>query len=143
MNSKNRRQFLKKICCLGAAGTGAHLTRLGLVSANAQSTSTYKALVCVFLFGGNDSNNMIVPVDSRYAKYQAMRTGLALPQASLLPAGATGLAFHRAVVPMGWARRHSAGLSASMAVVLLGYGLLLAFDRLSWLTLTLQAHLTA
>ena len=58
MNNKNRREFIKKIACLGAAGTGAHLTRLGLVSANAQSTSTYKALVCVFLFGGNDSNNM-------------------------------------------------------------------------------------
>ena len=60
-----------------------------------------------------------------------------------VPLLATGLAFHRALVPMGWARRHSAALSASMAVVLLGYGLLLAFDRLSWLTLTLQAHLTA
>ena len=30
-----------------------------------------------------------------------------------------------------------------MAVILLGYGLLLAFDRLSWPTLTLQAHLAA
>ena len=62
---------------------------------------------------------------------------------SAVPLLATGLAFHRAVVPMGWARRHSVALSSFMAVVLLGYGLLLAFDRLSWLTLTLQAHLAA
>ena len=94
MNHKNRREFIKKVACLGAAGAGAHLTRLGLVSANAQSTSTYKALVCVFLFGGNDSNNMIVPVDSRYAAYNTMRGAVALPQASLLPAGTTGYGLH-------------------------------------------------
>ena len=95
MNSKNRRDFLKKIACLGAAGVGSHVTRLGLVDANAQSTSTYKALVCVFLFGGNDSNNMIVPLDSpRYGAYQTMRTALALPQAGLLPAGASTYGFH-------------------------------------------------
>ena len=95
MNNKNRRDFLKKIACLGAAGVGSHVTRLGVVSANAQSTSTYKALVCVFLFGGNDSNNMIVPIDSaRYGAYQTMRTALALPQAALLPAGASTYGFH-------------------------------------------------
>jgi uncharacterized protein (DUF1501 family) len=94
MNPKNRREFLKNIACVGAAGTGAHLTRLGMMSANAQTTSTYKALVCVFLFGGNDSNNMIVPIDSRYGLYQTMRGSLALSQAALLPAGATGYAFH-------------------------------------------------
>lgn len=94
---KNRREFLKSCCGLGAAGVSAHLTRLGLVSANAQSTSTYKALVCVFLFGGNDSNNMIVPIDSRYAAYQAMRNTVALPQASLLAAGASGFGLHPAL----------------------------------------------
>ena len=95
MNSKNRREFLKKIACLGAAGVGSHVTRLGLMNAQAQSTSTYKALVCVFLFGGNDSNNMIVPADTpRYGAYQTMRTALALPQAALLPAGASTYGFH-------------------------------------------------
>ncbi len=94
MNSKNRRDFLKKIACLGAAGVGSHVTRLGLVSANAQSTATYKAMVNVFLFGGNDSNNMVVPIDGRYGAYQTMRGALALPSASLLPAGATGYGFH-------------------------------------------------
>ncbi len=94
MNPKNRREFLKKVSGLGAAGVSAHLTRLGMVSANAQSTSTYKGMVCIFLFGGNDSNNTIVPVDSRYALYQSMRGGLAIAQGSLLTAGSSGYGFH-------------------------------------------------
>ncbi|MBY0505411.1 MAG: DUF1501 domain-containing protein [Bryobacteraceae bacterium] len=95
MNHKNRRDFLKKIACLGAAGVGSQVTRLGVMNAQAQSTSNYKALVCVFLFGGNDSNNMIVPLDSaRYAQYQTMRTALALPQNALLPAAASSYGFH-------------------------------------------------
>ena len=60
---KNRRDFLKSCCSLGTTAVAANLTRLGLLSANAQGTSDYKALVCVFFFGGNDSNNMIVPID--------------------------------------------------------------------------------
>jgi len=95
MNSKNRREFLKKIACVGAAGVGAHVSRLGVMEAQAQSTATYRALVCVFLFGGNDSNNMIVPLDStRYGLYQAMRTSLSLPQGGLLPAANTGYGLH-------------------------------------------------
>jgi uncharacterized protein (DUF1501 family) len=94
MNIRNRREFLKTCCGLGAAGVSAHITRLGMMSAHAQTTSTYKALVCVFLFGGNDSNNMIVPIDSRYGSYQTMRGAVALPQASLRPAGATGFGLH-------------------------------------------------
>ena len=58
----------------------------------------YRALVCVFLFGGNDGNNLIAPVDGRYADYAAARRqpsdgGLALPMDQLLPlAPATGAA---------------------------------------------------
>ena len=43
----------------------------------------YRALVCVFLFGGNDAHNMIVPLDARYATYAANRGPLAIPQADL------------------------------------------------------------
>jgi uncharacterized protein (DUF1501 family) len=55
-----------------------------VVDAFAQ-TSDYKALVCIFLFGGNDAGNMVIPYDD-YASYSAARlnAGLALPQASLL-----------------------------------------------------------
>ena len=55
----NRRRFLQ----LGAGfGLLAGLGRLEV--ARATTPTDYKALVCIFLFGGNDSNNMIVPVDS-------------------------------------------------------------------------------
>jgi uncharacterized protein (DUF1501 family) len=63
-----------------------------MVNALAQTppASDYKALVCVFLFGGNDGNNLIVPLNA-YAKYAAARTLLALPQNTLLPVtAATG-----------------------------------------------------
>ena len=69
----------------------SQLTRLGMVTAHAQSAADYKALVCVFLFGGNDANNMIVPIDSRYAAYQTMRGRSRSPQARLLPAGSERL----------------------------------------------------
>src|SRR5437660_482482 len=61
------------------------LSKLGLVSALAQGTTDYKALVCIFMFGGNDSNNMLVPTDSRYTQYFEARSVLALPQSQLLP----------------------------------------------------------
>jgi uncharacterized protein (DUF1501 family) len=96
---KNRREFLKTCCQLGAASLTAHLGHLAPMSASAQGTSG-KTLVCVFLFGGNDSNNMIVPIDSRYAAYQRMRGAVALGQGALLPAGSSGYGLHPALVNM-------------------------------------------
>ncbi len=99
MNNKTRRQFLKSVGAVGAAGMAAHMTRLAPMSLFAQGAD-YKALVCVFLFGGNDANNMIVPVDSRYSAYQAMRGSVALPAPNpantdaLLAAGSSGYALH-------------------------------------------------
>ena len=83
----SRRDFLKRSCCSAAAGfAAASFNRFGMVNALAQSSQDYKALVCVFLFGGNDSNNMVVPLSSAgYSSYQQARSVLALPQASLLP----------------------------------------------------------
>src|ERR1700757_4224528 len=83
----NRREFLRTTCCSAAAGfAAASFSRFGLVNALAQTTTDYKALVCVFLFGGNDSNNMIIPYDTAgYNAYKSARGGLALAQGSLLP----------------------------------------------------------
>jgi len=83
----SRRGFLKTTCCTAAAGVAAaSFSRLGLVNALAQSATDYKALVCIFLFGGNDSNNLIVPLTSSdYSNYAKIRAGLALPQGQLLP----------------------------------------------------------
>ena len=87
MTPHTRRDFLRLACCSAAtASMVGGLSKFGLVSAMAQGTTDYKALVCIFFFGGNDSNNMIVPFDTTgYANYQTVRANLALPQASLLP----------------------------------------------------------
>ncbi len=86
MTHHTRRDFMRLACCSAAtASLVSGLSKFGLVSALAQGTTDYKALVCIFMFGGNDANNMIVPVDSNYANYASIRANLALPQASLLP----------------------------------------------------------
>src|ERR1700675_472240 len=87
MGKWNRRDFLKTTCCSAAAGfAAASFSRFGLGNALAQNATDYKALVCVFLFGGNDSNNMVIPYDNTgYNSYKTARGGLALAQGSLLP----------------------------------------------------------
>ncbi|MES3023053.1 MAG: DUF1501 domain-containing protein [Pseudomonadota bacterium] len=92
--SNSRRGFLRTG---GQAGVLGALSSLGLLSAApAQAAvSDYKALVCLYMFGGNDGNNMIVPLDSlRYQQYTAARAshGLALSTAAntlLSPRSAT------------------------------------------------------
>ena len=93
-----RRDFMRLACCSAATATlVSGLSKFGLVSALAQGTTDYKALVCIFLFGGNDSNNLIVPLGSSYANYQSIRANLAIAQGSLLPlqiGGAANFGFH-------------------------------------------------
>jgi uncharacterized protein (DUF1501 family) len=83
-----RRQFLRQAAC-AALGTGAltsAVQHLRFMNAAVAQTlpSDYKALVCIFLSGGNDSNNLIVPtIASEYADYASIRSDLlALPQPS-------------------------------------------------------------
>jgi uncharacterized protein (DUF1501 family) len=83
-----RRSFLRHA---GALAGSAALGQLGLIASRAATPSDYKALVCIFLYGGNDTNNMIVPLDTAgYANYAQIRGYLALPQADLLPLTVTG-----------------------------------------------------
>jgi uncharacterized protein (DUF1501 family) len=94
---QSRRDFFKRTGCtaLTMAAVNAGLHKFGLVSALAEQTAVtnYRALVCVFLSGGNDSNNMIIPIDpmppapNGYNTYSAIRgtAGLAIPQANLHP----------------------------------------------------------
>ncbi len=84
---QSRRQFFRLALSIGSVGFVGQLSRFGLINAFAQTASAndYKALVCVFLFGGNDSNNMIVPLDStQYSSYTDSRASLAIPAASLV-----------------------------------------------------------
>ena len=85
----SRRSFLGHSCSLGVAATTltSSMATLGFArqAAAQQSFSDYKALVCVCLNGGNDSYNMLVPVDSdQHTEYESIRTDLALEQSSLL-----------------------------------------------------------
>ena len=83
-----RRQFLKMASAAAASGLG--LSTLASMNAAAQSANDYKALVCLFMFGGNDGNNTVVPIDTTpYAQYRTLRTNLALNQADLLPISPT------------------------------------------------------
>jgi uncharacterized protein (DUF1501 family) len=80
----NRRTFIRS-ASLAAAGSAAGLRPFGALNALAQSASGYKALVCIYLFGGNDSNNTLVPFDTKgYGNYSSVRGPLAIAQNQLL-----------------------------------------------------------
>ena len=70
---------------IGAASVGSLALRpFGLLPGLAQSGPDYRALVCVFLFGGNDSNNMVIPMDdASYQAYTSIRGNLALTGSAL------------------------------------------------------------
>lgn len=79
----NRREMLRTL------GTTALLSRFGWMNLLAQaSPPDYKALVCVFLVGGNDGHNTVVPLtQSLFNSYKTARGSLALPDnnGALLP----------------------------------------------------------
>ena len=77
----SRRGFIR----IGAATVGSLALRpFGMLPALAQSGPDYRALVCVFLFGGNDSNNTIIPADdANFKAYTSIRGSLALPSSDL------------------------------------------------------------
>ncbi|MBT8140783.1 MAG: DUF1501 domain-containing protein [Gammaproteobacteria bacterium] len=83
MTSMKRREFLK----LGAASLiGSGLVNFPRLSFAQNALPDYKALVCVFLHGGNDAFNLIVPTDSDgYAEYSNARQNLSVEQSALLP----------------------------------------------------------
>ena len=87
-----RRDFVRQSACaaLGITGLVNTLAYMRLVTAAmAQSTTAltdYKALVCLFLNGGNDSNNLLVPRSGSFrTDYESARGILALPAAGLAP----------------------------------------------------------
>ncbi len=101
-----RRLFLKTGSgpLLGALGGAGVLSGLSSAVSHATSGSDYKALVCVFLTGGNDGHNSLIPTDGAYTDYAAARPILALPKESLiaLNGSSTGhtFALHPALAPL-------------------------------------------
>jgi uncharacterized protein (DUF1501 family) len=99
-----RRSFIK-YASLAAAGNLAGMRPFGALNALAATTPDYKALVCIFLYGGNDANNMIIPTDTPgYGRYSTVRTAggssLAIPQASLLGLNGVNYGLHPSLVEM-------------------------------------------
>ena len=95
----SRRQFIGQ-CCAAVGTTGilstlAQLRAIGAVTGVESTSSTpataravpsdYKALVCIFLAGGNDANNLIIPTGSGYSSYASQRSVIAVPNSGLLP----------------------------------------------------------
>ena len=100
--TQNRREFIKKSgCALGMLTLATQVEHFGLMSALAQKVDArsetnapndYRALVCIFMQGGNDGNNTVIPNHndatlSNYADYSSERSarGLAVAQNTLLP----------------------------------------------------------
>jgi uncharacterized protein (DUF1501 family) len=103
----SRRKFIECTCkSVAALGLGSAFARFGLLNAYATTITDYKALVCIFLFGGNDGNNLVVPFDTTgYNNYSTLRggsLGLAIPQINLLPvtltSPATPFALHPSLI---------------------------------------------
>src|ERR1700687_3598792 len=89
-DNSGRRAFIRNIGALSAFGLASRLDLVNLIAeARGQTANDYKALVCVFMFGGNDGNNTLIPLDTAgYGQYAAARppsSAINLAQASLLP----------------------------------------------------------
>jgi uncharacterized protein (DUF1501 family) len=104
--SRSRREFVRAMGALLASGaTSAFIPQLNVISralaagkSLAAGSATYRALVCVYLGGGNDSFNLLVPIDDApYAQYKTARSGLY--DAAGVLGTPTGLAIPRAQDP--------------------------------------------
>ncbi len=101
---RSRRDFLRatlqSVTALGAMGA---LSKFGEMPALAAGATPYQALVCVFLTGGNDGHNTVIPITTaqqNYSLYAANRGPLALSSNSLLsiPAGSDSYGLHPSLV---------------------------------------------
>jgi uncharacterized protein (DUF1501 family) len=109
----SRRRFIGQSACAGLGLTGV-LSTIGTLrlfnAAIAQEGpplgNDYKSLICLFLYGGNDANNLLVPRDlAAYSAYQRDRGILALPRANILPINHPAddgreFGFHPAMAPL-------------------------------------------
>ncbi len=117
-----RRDFLKRslVSLGGASSLWATTSQFNLVSAatSAQSFNDYKALVCVFLLGGNDSLNMLIPTDqSAYQQYAATRQNLAVALDAALPLSVTNTQYSTLGLHPSLAALHSIYEQGNMALV--------------------------
>jgi uncharacterized protein (DUF1501 family) len=140
---RSRRNFLRDSACgITAAAMASSLERLNVINAMVQPqpdvASDYKALVCVFLNGGSDCNNMVIPFDDYNGGYNTVRgsSGLAVPLSALsatkiTPANSGGVAYalHPNLSPEANNAGQAAGLlgpwNQGKLAILCNYGSLL------------------
>lgn len=126
----SRRHFLSGAGALGMSGTGLLTTSLASMPALAADTSGYKALVCVFLFGGMDSYDTVIPYDQpSYEAFASMRSTLMSQYESannprtpdtllrLTPSNAAELGGREFGLPREMAGMHAAFQSGNAAIV--------------------------
>ena len=117
-----RRDFLKRslVGLGGASSLWATTSQFNLVNAatSANSFTDYKALVCVFLLGGNDSLNMLIPTDQRaYDQYAATRQNLAVARNAALPIKVTNTQYSSVGLHPSLAALHTIYEEGNMALV--------------------------
>jgi len=105
MHIRSRRDFIKdtlrSVSALGALGSMAKFGEMNAMAAG----GGYQALVCIFLGGGNDGHNTVVPITTakqNYSLYQQSRGPLAISQQALLPIanGADTYGLHPSLVEL-------------------------------------------
>jgi uncharacterized protein (DUF1501 family) len=91
----SRRMFMNIAAKSGLSAATAPLWFNEISSrAFAQTADSYKAIVVITMNGGNDGNNMIVPLDdAEYGQYSALRGAIAIPQSACLPLSGSGRSF--------------------------------------------------
>jgi uncharacterized protein (DUF1501 family) len=121
-----RRRLLRGLLGAGVgAAASPWLAPLAALAQTAPAAGDYKALVCVFLYGGNDANNLLLPGDdARWAQYRSARGNLALARDRLLPLNAPGTAIDASGAPYalhqalpGVQKLYNAGRAALVANV--------------------------
>lgn len=125
MRNVSRRETLRRLGSLGtlgglrvAAPFGLQLAGIGAAAAATQPQD-YRAIVCLFLLGGNDCHNTVIPLEpSAFAAYEKSRGSIALPRKDLLPLAGTQLGLHPSMAPMqGLFDTGRAGLLANVGTL--------------------------
>ncbi|MCX2865337.1 DUF1501 domain-containing protein [Paucibacter sp. PLA-PC-4] len=128
IHQRQRREFLRRASALGVAGAAApwalSLAGIGEAAA-AAAPGDYKALVCVFLHGGNDQANTVVPYDpASHQAYQSLRGAIATPREQLAATALSQLADGRQLALAPQLGRMKALFDAGKLGVVLNVGTL-------------------
>ena len=94
---KSRREFLRSGALLSI---GSGVSMFGATKMAQAQSADYRALVCVFLYGGNDGNNSVIPIGAQpYQEYAGVRQDLAIDLADIVPLN-QDIGLHPALTPL-------------------------------------------